>query len=425
VVSRLRQNFREIAKKATQYPAIVVDTHGKRASARLSNNGAVIHNLQVVGGNVKVGESISVDYTTPEPTIVALSKSWATMDDLNRLLAKYQIPIPDIKETEYDKVMLFSMDDASDYRTFPPTTGGIASAVGYAYTRDEEELGDNQGFRHWAIRLPPFEVVPTNWGSDIGFYRPIHVFSEGTTGARLHGYMYAHGGSTFENIHFYWNAEQEKGQYPTYNLFLVLTGNDDPDFTMNDGDLTPPEEVYDTRFTRCNFTCFGYDFVPAETPPPSSIPDYPSYVNVNLSVGEGDNITKVFFDNCDFYAQSAGNVDWLSGRAVENDWSWFTGDAQADLFFTNCRVLCGPEPLAVNVGSGVGTHVRKILTSNTRWKNVPDIPNMDYMEGQTMGSATMYLGYESDLSPIDHVHTSGSSGGYDEHAIHLDESGEF
>lgn len=87
-MTRINKNIRNAVKRGTQYPAVVIDVHGSRASARLSTSGAIVHNLAVIGGPVAVGELVSVDYTTQEPTIVAIAREWLTESDLNAALKK-------------------------------------------------------------------------------------------------------------------------------------------------------------------------------------------------------------------------------------------------------------------------------------------------------------------------------------------------
>lgn len=87
-MTRINKNIRNAVKRGTQYPAVVIDVHGSRASAKLSVTGATVHNLAVIGGPVAIGELVSVDYTTQEPTIVAIAKEWLTEDDLNAALKK-------------------------------------------------------------------------------------------------------------------------------------------------------------------------------------------------------------------------------------------------------------------------------------------------------------------------------------------------
>lgn len=423
-MNRIGRSFRSATKRATQYPAVVVDTHGTRASVRLSGNGAILHNLAVIGGNVDVGEAVQVDYTTPEPTIVSVSKTWATEDDLYRLLKKYQIPEPQVPITEFDKVMLFCHRDPSEYQLFAPTWEGISQACSYAYWHDEDEYGEYQGFGHWSIRIPPVEILANSWGSSITFNRPIHIFSEGAEGARLHGYVDMYGAGTVENVHFYWNAQQSKGQYPVENLFLILMGNDDPDFIMNDGDLTVTSgSAYDTRFINCKFTAFGYDLHdPGDPDVGKSSYEYNLYENVVITPPDGSNDVKVIFENCQFYAQSSSNVGWASGVAFAEHSLAASGAGRAKAFFVDCQFHENMDkPFLVNVDTTSEPNVKSITASNLL---MPGVTN--YLSPERIYDGGLFiLDNELDQSPINHVHSSGSSGGYDENAFHLNEAGEY
>jgi len=85
-VPRINKNIRLAVKRGTSYPAVVTDVIGNRASAKLSIGGATVHNLKVVGGPIEVGEVVNVDYTTPEPTIVAAGKSGLSEGDVQKIL---------------------------------------------------------------------------------------------------------------------------------------------------------------------------------------------------------------------------------------------------------------------------------------------------------------------------------------------------
>jgi hypothetical protein len=86
----LGKDIRKRVRHGTQMPAVVIDVVGSSASARLSANGAIYRNLSVVGGPAQIGDPCYVDLTTPKPTIVMVSKSWLTEDDLNRALRRLQ-----------------------------------------------------------------------------------------------------------------------------------------------------------------------------------------------------------------------------------------------------------------------------------------------------------------------------------------------
>ena len=69
----LRNTVRRSARQGRQMRAIITDVHGSRADARLSENGAIVHNLPVIGGPVRMNQPVFVDYTTDGPTIVAFT----------------------------------------------------------------------------------------------------------------------------------------------------------------------------------------------------------------------------------------------------------------------------------------------------------------------------------------------------------------
>jgi hypothetical protein len=342
------------------------------------------------------------------------------------MLAKYKIPEPEDPITEFDKVMLFCHRDASQYQTFPATYSGIAQALNVAYEYDEGDYGQYQGFGHWSIRIPPLEILPQGWGWDINFYRPIHVWSEGQLGARFHGYTAVEGGgSTFENIHWYWDAEQSKGQYPVYNVFLTMWGNDDPDYVMNDGDMTVTSgSAYDVRFIRCKFTSFGYDGMTGSEPEPSQQNiHYSQYSNVDLYPPDGSNDVNLIFEDCDFYAMSRA-PDWNSGTALEETWLEGDGVGRVHVIYDRCRAAANMDkPFIVNTDTTNDPNIKTIKTSNSQWHGLTDVvpkPDRIYDGGEWL------LDAELDLAPVDHVHgSSGSSGGYDANAFHVNEAGEY
>jgi hypothetical protein len=86
MVIRINKNVRLAVKRGASYPAVITDIAGDRASAKLSLNGATVHNLKVVGGPVSIGDIAQVDYTTLEPTIVATGKSGLNEKDIQQIL---------------------------------------------------------------------------------------------------------------------------------------------------------------------------------------------------------------------------------------------------------------------------------------------------------------------------------------------------
>jgi hypothetical protein len=110
MAQRINKNVRLAVKRGTSYPAIVTDVVGTRASAKLSMGGATVHNLRVVGGPVDVGDVVNIDYTTPEPTIVAAGKIGLTESDLQKIIKgtstgvnpKPSVSVGDMLKSTYD-----------------------------------------------------------------------------------------------------------------------------------------------------------------------------------------------------------------------------------------------------------------------------------------------------------------------------------
>jgi hypothetical protein len=80
--SQLGKNIRNRARASASIPAIVVDTYLGRASVRLVNNGAFLRNLDVIGGPVKIGDAVRVDFTTAKPTVVVVGQQGLSHKDV-------------------------------------------------------------------------------------------------------------------------------------------------------------------------------------------------------------------------------------------------------------------------------------------------------------------------------------------------------
>lgn len=76
--TQISKNIRSNVKTGTSVAAKVVDVFVGRASVRLVQNGALIRNLEVVGGPVKIGDSVKVDFTTARPTVVVVGQKGIT-----------------------------------------------------------------------------------------------------------------------------------------------------------------------------------------------------------------------------------------------------------------------------------------------------------------------------------------------------------
>lgn len=73
-MSQLSRNIRSSVKSGNSVPATITDTYLGRASVRLLNNGAKLRNLDVIGGPVKIGDKVRVDFTTAKPTVVVVGQ---------------------------------------------------------------------------------------------------------------------------------------------------------------------------------------------------------------------------------------------------------------------------------------------------------------------------------------------------------------
>src|SRR3990172_4844679 len=91
-MSNLSRLIRRKTKSGTSIPAIVVDVFYDKASVRLANNGSLMRNLKVIGGPVTIGDPVDVDFTTPVPTVVVISKAGISLDDVTTLINASQSP---------------------------------------------------------------------------------------------------------------------------------------------------------------------------------------------------------------------------------------------------------------------------------------------------------------------------------------------
>jgi len=74
-MSRIGKDIRANVRQNISVPAKVVDCFAGKASVRLSNTGSLMRGLDVVGGPVKVGSMVRVDFTTFKPTVIAPGQS--------------------------------------------------------------------------------------------------------------------------------------------------------------------------------------------------------------------------------------------------------------------------------------------------------------------------------------------------------------
>lgn len=134
----LSRKINDSIKQGKLMPAVVVDVFNKRATIQLSGNGALLHNLRVIGGPVDKLQKVDVDFTTPEPTVVAISKEWVTSDELEKALKA--LTADSIEQKLRFDIVLFSGGGAQDQ--YPPTAEGLSSAVDAAGNGDVIFLPD-------------------------------------------------------------------------------------------------------------------------------------------------------------------------------------------------------------------------------------------------------------------------------------------
>jgi len=384
-MNRINKNTRQAVKRGTQYPAVVVDVHGNKASARLSTNGAIIHNLLVVGGPVDIGDNISVDFTTPEPTIVSVAKEWMTMDDLLRALKKIPTPDPPEPFYELDKIAVFAVDEPAKFAYFPASNTGLNSALGYI----SDDFDDEGILRHWTVRFPPAgPMMPDSWGlRGTDFWMPVHYHGDSSWGSEAVHYAYeadVYYGSSFENLIF--NFEGTDGStgigssYPNHGLYLI----------WGDAGYSPMKFDYQGYyFKNCRFRSFGYS-QPQDPEDPNF--EFFQYSCMRVDIGPdgrtGDDF--VIFEGCEFYAADGDHPFLVAINEID-----YTGDTpsadgyKTKIYLINCTVDCGSDPITTHQPAWF-----QVYTYNTRWIGVSDItslPNLTILD-------------DGDRSPIDHTH---------------------
>ena len=106
-------------KSGISVPATVVDVFYGKASVKLSGNGALMRRLDIVGGPISVGQKVRVDFTTPEPTVVAVGQEGLTIEDMedwlrrNKDMAWGSSGLTQITISLYHNGALYSMYESS------------------------------------------------------------------------------------------------------------------------------------------------------------------------------------------------------------------------------------------------------------------------------------------------------------------------
>jgi hypothetical protein len=415
-VSRISQESRRVVRSGTQYPAVVVDNHGVTATVKLSNNGAKLSNLRVIGGPVSIGEQVQVDFTTPDPTVVATSKDWLSIEDILRELGKLPEPYQQEASNEWDKLLCFCMDDPKEWEFFSPDANGWYDAQ-YMIQADFDLLGYS---RRWAMGIPPGYRGTSSVGSqapithEVWFPQYIYGMGKESVHVLADGLLTCYG-VYFENIYFdfWWHEERSYKQesIESYGWAWTITsgsvaGNEIR--TPSNDYLFLPDQVFNGQtFRNCKFRHGNGEYLVGgdqdEAYNYSCIQINPWDLDGFYWTRSADDI--MIFENCHFIV----DPDSCYQPALVNNVSEYDDTYDTHIYLYDCEVDVGDEPVPdYNAGIKLYTVGTKFHDTNILGINAHDIL-------QT-----------SDRATLDHVHgSSGSSGGYDPNAIHDNESGEI
>ena len=417
-MSRINQDSRRVVRSGTQYPAVVIDDHGTHATVKLSGNGAKLSNLQVIGGPVDIGEQVQVDFTTPEPTVVATSKDWLSIEDILRELGK--LPEPYIQDPfqEWDKVLCFCMDDPKEWEFFSPDVNGWYDAQNMIQD-DFDALGYS---RRWALGIPPGYRGRASIGSQIPSthecWFPQYVYGMGKENVHIQAdELLCTYGVYIENIYFdFWWHEEKTYLFEGISSFgwawTISSGSvagNEIRTPANDYLFLPDQTFNGQTFRNCKFRAGN-----AEASQYGDTDDAYNYAPITLSPAGLDGFywtrsadDVMIFENCHFITDP--DSCYQPRLVINVDIGQYDDGYDTHIYLYDCEVDVGDEP----VWSGHPSS--KIHSVGTKWigTNIYGINHHDILQ-------------TSDRATLDHVHgSSGSSGGYDPNAVHDDESGEI
>jgi len=136
-MSHISKDIRANVRSNASIPGVIIDIFYGKASVRLTNNGAIYRNLDVVGGPVAIGQNVRVDFTTAKPTVVATGAAGFDLDALKRLLAGLETGQGN--ETQIT-ITLFS--GGAVKAMYPPNETGFGQALTDANSGDVVFLPD-------------------------------------------------------------------------------------------------------------------------------------------------------------------------------------------------------------------------------------------------------------------------------------------
>jgi hypothetical protein len=124
-MTQLSRQIRTSVKQGGGFPAVVVDVFYGKASVRLAANGAIMRNLKVVGGPVVAGQTVEVDFTTPEPRVLAVSQEGLTKEDVLDLLNRR----PQVSKTSSFTWQILTFSGGTMTGVYSSDNVGLADAL--------------------------------------------------------------------------------------------------------------------------------------------------------------------------------------------------------------------------------------------------------------------------------------------------------
>jgi len=91
-MTNLSKQVKRTAKSASLISGTITDVSGSKASVRLSSNGAVMKNMNVIGGPVTIGQSVDVSFTSTPAFILAYSGGGITSNDASKIVDTARTP---------------------------------------------------------------------------------------------------------------------------------------------------------------------------------------------------------------------------------------------------------------------------------------------------------------------------------------------
>jgi hypothetical protein len=118
----------------------------------------------------------------------------------------------------------------------------------------------------------------------------------------------------------------------------------------------------------------------------------------------------MIFENCHFITDQNSCVEPHFVQWEYEDYPAYDDGYDTHIYLYDCEVDCGDTPMNDNLT------IAQVHSIGTKWVGVDNILDLHYHDILKGG----------DRATLDHVHgSSGSSGGYDENALHDNESGEI